>query len=390
MAKTSAYLFPTLVVGTALVVAGCSGSSSSRWGGGGNGEVGDTSGVQGVVVGAAETTEGVEETVDVIGDGISQAELPVGNEITSGTGEVVSATAGALGSVSGGLRDGLGDYRENDNFVGATAGGVTGAVDDVGETLVAAGGTVEALNTLPVLMQVDEETGLVTALGGTVEELGINVSTLGHELTLAVTDEDSPLAQATTELGGAIRPVLMEVDDGVGHVGDALVIGPVASDLLDEAAGVVVGVGSELGAMDPRLAGLEGTLGGVGALVSETGGLLTAGGEPGDLSGLDGLGDLLGGDGLPGESDVLGDLAGALEDLTGTLAGDAGGLPLEGGLGDLTATLDGLTNALTVDAEGGLGGEAEGSLLAADGDGLGQLTGALEGLTGTLTSGLGD
>lgn len=452
MAKTSAYLIPTLVVGATVVVAGCTGSSSSRWGGG-TGETGNSSAVEGTVVGSAATVAGVEETVTILGEGISQVDLPVGDEITSGTGEVVVATAGALGTVSDGLRDGMGNYRENDNYLGTTAGGVTGTVSDAGEAVAATGrtvgslgslpgleqldeqtglvtalgdaveefgfnlagegdasleagasvegagiaiaatghaaamtgGTVEGLNTLPVLMQVDEASGLVTALGGTVEELGMNIAAVGDELTLLVADEDSPLAGATTELGVAIRPVLIQGEEGLGHAGDALLIGPVASDMFDEASGVVIGGASEIGSQDPRLAGIESTLGGVGALLSGSGELLTAGGDSSGFAGLDGIGDRFGADGgLPeGSDDPMADLSAALEELTGRLADGGEGLPLDGsdGLGELTGALEGLTGML---ADGGDALPLDG------GDGLGELTGALEGLTGTLTGGLGD
>lgn len=450
MAKTSAYLVPTLVVGTALVVAGCSGSSSSRYGGGGGGgEVGNSSPAEGVMVGSAETVEGVEETVTILGEGISQVELPVGDEITSGTGEIVVATAGALGTVSDGLRDGMGNYRENDNYLGTTAGGVTGTVSDAGDAVAAtgrtvgalstlpgvkeldektglvsklggaveefgfkiaaegdatleagasvkdarividaaghaavqAGGAVEGLNTLPVLMQFDEKTGLVTALGGTVEDLGIKIATIGDELTLVVTDEDSPVAKSTTKLGVAIRPVLVKAEDGLGHAGDALVIGPVASDLLDKAAGVVVDSGAKIGAKDPRLAGLESTLGGVGAMVSASGGLLTAGGESGDLPGLGDLRGLVDEPGLPHGGDKLkGKLTGLLDDLRGRV--DEPGLPHGGDKlkGKLTGAQDKLTGVLA---------DGEDKLPLDGGDRLGKLTGALEGVTRKLTGGLG-
>ncbi|MCE8026907.1 MULTISPECIES: collagen-like triple helix repeat-containing protein [Halomonadaceae] len=378
-------LLPLAALTTAILLAGCSGTSSSSQplgnatgpgspggGNGGTGGVGDGSGggsgLERIAQSTSEASGGLGDTIATVGDAVTQLDAPLVGAITDGGGNVVIHLGDGVNTLADGIGAGLGDISENDNALGTTLAGVTGAVGHTGQAVSAAGTTVEALNTLPVFLQVDEATGLLTGLGGTVEELGGTVTATADALTLSLTDENAHLAGLTTELTAVVRPLVVDLGGITQNLGDALVVGPPASNLLQEVGGVVVMLGDDLASGDALLAGVGTTVTGAGQLIVDTGGLLSAnsnieGGllRTGPLSNTANEGNLLGGN--------TGLLGGAQKG--SLLAGDSGLI------GGVTGTVDGLTGSL-------LGGSQSGGLLGGDKGLLGGVTGTVDGLTGSL------
>ena len=318
---------------------------------------------------SSDVTGEVGKTIQVLGATISQAELPMVGTVTDGAGNVVSELGEGVGVLSTGIHDGLGDISNNDNAVGTTVSGATGLVSQVGEAVSETGNTVEALNTLPVLAQLDEASGVLTTVGGTVDSLGLKVTDLGDYLTLAFVGEDGAATELTTELTAVVRPLIINVDGAVKTVGQAIVITPVVSGLIGQVGSAVVVLGESIEQQDNIvLASAGGVVKGAGVLLVQLDGNLTM--APEESSGLDGLqtlevaqllneapsGNLI--SQLLGNELSLGDT-----DLLATLLNQDNNV-----LTGLTDTLDGLT----------------GGLLAERGDLVGQLTGSLGNPSGDL------
>jgi len=208
------------------------------------------------------------------------------------------------------------------------------------------------------------------------------------------TDEQGQLTGLTTELTGVVRPLVTNIGGATEVTGEALVVGPVANNLLTEAGTAVVVLGNDFeDENNAVLAGLGGTVEGVGTLVVDAGGILTVSdGEPGgdlfELSGLLGdsvsplenltgtTGGLLGGD----TSELIGTDAGLIGTVGGVLGAEEGGL-LDSG--------DGLVGTVGDTVDGVLGGE-EGGLLDS-GDGLvGTVGDTVDGVLGGEEGGLLD
>lgn len=411
-------LFPMATLVLAISLAGCSGSSdisqpldggnggmeagdgSASGGGSGNGDDGDSmqsSSVERVIQDGSGVTGGAGDTVTALGGAIQQVDSPLLGGVTDGSGQVLKDLGDGVNLLSDGLNNGLGSISTNDNALGTTLAGASGLVSQTGVAVSDAGGIVEGLGSLPVLMQVEEGAGVLASLGGTVDQLGGTVTAVGDQLTFTLTDEDG----LTTELTGVVRPLLVNLEGTTQRLGDTLVVGPVGNNLLGQAGEAVVLLGDRLGD-DVKLAGVGDLVTSTGLLVGDTGGLLTRresgslelglpgvkGGlvdtDNGLLNGLDGLtgGLLVGDNGLVvGDNSLLASTlsaqGGLLDDPALVLGGLDGGLL--GGDGGLLGGLTGTT--------GGLLGGSEGSLLGEEG-GLGSgVSGTVDGVVGGLLGG---
>lgn len=290
----------TQLITLALVLgvsAGCSGSSSKSVkanndtdmvsGGGGSNGNGDSgaggsaaraSSVQVLAAATGDTGEAAAATVKTLGRSISQIELAGSDAVTSGTGEVIINTGEAVERLSAGIGDGLGDLNDNDNALGTTVAGATGAVAETGEAVSAAGDTVESINTLPVFAQLDQSTGLLTQAGNTVGELGGVVTKLGDTLTVQFTKDQGHLSGLSREMTAVIRPLVNYTGGTLQHTGDALIVGSIANTILTETGTAVVQLGQTVGSSDSAvISDLGGTVEGVGYLVVATGGVLSVG-----------------------------------------------------------------------------------------------------------------
>ncbi|MBR9773043.1 MAG: hypothetical protein GYB54_18195, partial [Gammaproteobacteria bacterium] len=357
---------------------GSGGDGSGGDGGDGDGSDGGDGGdgiarssLEGVFLATADTSDGVDTTLTDIGNGISQqSAVPQLASVTEPAGTIVSETGDAVGDISSGIRDGVGSLSTNDNYLGTTAAGVTNGVGELGQAVSATGDTVAGLGELPVVMELDARTGLVTKLGTTVNGLGGKVERAGDALSVNFEDSSEVLGATTTKLGVALRPVLLGTDGKVTRVGQALVLPAQAGNLLLRTGGTLADLGQRIGERYSLLGGAGDSVTGSGNIVIATGELL--GGGEGDNGSGGGLGGLLDGDtSAPedGRTDLERTVASAGQ--TGAGAGDA-----------VTALGDGISQQ-------SLGGRGEFVT-----DGLGNVISnggqAVSGLSNGLDNGLGN
>ncbi|MFW5954460.1 MAG: collagen-like triple helix repeat-containing protein [Guyparkeria sp.] len=280
---------------------------------------------------------------------------------------------------AGGLDEGLGNYRENDNFLGTTFAAGSKGLGESGDVVVASGEMVESMNGMPVFMQVDESSGAVTALGGTVSDLGVKVTDAGDRFAAEFSD-DTTIGKGTAQLSAVVQPVMMQTEDGVGYAGDALLIGPVASKMLDQSAALFIKGAGVAGAADPRLSGPEKMMTGGAQMVSGGGKLLTAGGDAGNPPGFDGMtpGDIEGMKaGLGPVGDAVSMLGGAISQVETPV-----GSEVTSGAGEVLVQAGASISALDVSGSGQLVGALDGSASISN-----VLQAPVEQLSDTLTGG---
>ncbi|WP_081875460.1 collagen-like triple helix repeat-containing protein [Tepidicaulis marinus] len=338
-------------------------------GGGGSAEpASETQATENIVQDAATITQGVGQTLFLAGIAVSQEDLPLDQELQDHTIHMLGSTGSGVYQVSKGLDDGLGSLGTNDNAVGTTAAGTSKAVSSTGDAVSASGRAVAALDSLPVFLQVEENSGALTMVGENIGKLGLQISEGAEGVALQFEDPDSPLGSASRQLTLAIRPIVANVEGTTRKVGDAIVIGPMGSELLSEAGSAITMAGDELADQNAAFTGVARSVGGAGALVRDTGGLISSG---------EGSGGGLTGGGLP--TDTL---------LAALSGGEGAGLPTDAVLGQLTDSglpTDDLLGSLT---EGGLPTDQLTGLVG--GEGADPVTGLVGGLTGGLSGGSED
>ena len=348
--------------------ASVGGSGGSGSGGGGAEPAAETQATENIVQDAATVTEGVGQTLLLASFAVSQEDLPIEDELRDPVLDVARSGGTSLYQATFALDQGLGELGTNDNAVGTTAYRGTRAVAETGGAVTATGELISALDTLPVFMQVEENSGALTMIGENVSAVGLTFSEEAEGLALQFEDPNSPLGSAGVQLTAAIRPIVANVEGTTRKVGDALVIGPMGSEALGEAGGAIIMAGDELTAQNIAFAGLGKSVGGAGALVRDTGGLISSG---------EGSGGGLTGGGLP--TDTL---------LAALSGGEGAGLPTDAVLGQLTDSglpTDDLLGGLT---EGGLPTDQLTGLVG--GEGADPVTGLVGGLTGSLSGGSED
>lgn len=366
-----------LALAISFTLAACGSSSDGPGaglgdgGGGGGGSAepaSETQATENIVQDAATVTEGIAQTVFLAGFAVSQEDLPIEDELRDPVLDVARSGGASLYQATFALDQGLGELGTNDNAVGTTGYRGTRAVAATGGAVTATGELISALDTLPVFMQVEESSGALTIIGENVSAVGLTFSEEAEGLALQFEDPNSPLGSAGVQLTAAIRPVVANVEGTTRKVGDALVIGPMGSEVLGEAGSAIIMAGDELTAQNIAFTGLGKSVGGAGALVRDTGGLISSG---------EGSGGGLTGGGLP--TDTL---------LAALSGGEGAGLPTDAVLGQLTDSglpTDDLLGSLT---EGGLPTDQLTGLVG--GEGADPVTGLVGGLTGGLSGGSED
>jgi len=332
----------------ALVLGGCSSSSDDPTGS--SGIQRSSSPSENIATDTSDVVAGAGQTLSLLGMAIRQEDTPLPAGVTDGAGNVMSEAGFGVSNAALQLHDGLGKLEQNDNAIGTTLSGIPVIVAGTGNAVAAGGDAVPALAELPVFMQVEDSSGALTQIGTSLADAGIQISETAEGFAVEMRDPNSPIGSATTQLTVAVRPVLFQVEDGLQQAGDAIVIGPAANDLLNEAGSAIILAGQDLGRQNIAFLGVSRSVQGTGRLVQGAGGLLTTG-KGGGGTGLptDALLASLGGGGLPTD-DLLGGVTGSLsggaggglptDQLLGGLTGDeAGGDPVTGLLNGLTGSL---------------------------------------------------
>jgi hypothetical protein len=364
--------------------------------------------VEKTVEDSSDVTGEVGKTIEVLGATISQTELPVLGTVTDGAGNVVSSIGEGVTDLSSGLDNGVGNISENDNALGTTIAGATGLVSKTGNVVSETGTIVASLETLPVLAQLDEASGVLTTVGGTLDSLSLKVTSIGDYLTLAFVGEGGAASSLTQNLTAVVRPLIINVDGVIKNVGQAIVITPAVTGLIENVGSGVVVLGESFDKQDNIvLASAGGVVKGVGQLLVQVDGNLAIDAEESDAVGLSAFaltglladndsGDLLNqllDNGLSlGETSLLAELINQdqplLASLTQVLDGLTGGsLGLLGSNGDgLLNTVGGVTGSLTGGGVLNTVGGVTGGLTGSEGDGL--VGGVLNTVGGVTDGGL--
>ncbi|WP_237668611.1 collagen-like triple helix repeat-containing protein [Vibrio toranzoniae] len=158
------------------------------------------------------------------GTNVSQSELSNSlDSLTTGSGEVLVNLGEVVTALGDGLPLGSTALKIDDAYVSRTLQGTANATEKLGTTVVTAGDTVAQLDALPVFVQLNDRTGLLTYTGMTVSDLGGKVENIGGWLQYQ-TSEEGNLYGLSEQLGTMTAPILVQADGMIDLKGNALVI----------------------------------------------------------------------------------------------------------------------------------------------------------------------
>lgn len=199
-----------------LAMTACSGSGSGSMASGGSGqEVTEDD-----VAVSTQSRNIVSET----GSSVSQSELSTTlDTLTTGSGEVLVNLGEVVTALGDGLPLGTTSLEVDDAYVTNTLQGAANATEKLGTTVVSAGDAVAQLDALPVFVQLNERTGLLTYTGMTVSDLGGTVENVGGWLQYQTSEEGS-LYGLSEHLGAMTAPILVQAGDMIDLKGNALIL----------------------------------------------------------------------------------------------------------------------------------------------------------------------
>ncbi|NAW57160.1 MULTISPECIES: collagen-like triple helix repeat-containing protein [unclassified Vibrio] len=235
-----------------LSVAGCSGSGSGSASGGGGGS--DVNSVASATDDDAKQDDNnvnddvAEEDgnlVTDVGNVISQGDLPdYADSITTGSGDVLVNLGGVVTELGSGLP--LDPASLDGNYLNTTLEGATGALAQTGTMVVSAGDAIAQLDALPVFVQLNDQTGILTYAGGTVSELGGTLEQVGDTLQFHVADENGGLYNLAATLSAVTAPLVTETNGMIDLKGNALVLFQDTDDLQENGPQFVFLTGNNL------------------------------------------------------------------------------------------------------------------------------------------------
>lgn len=169
-------------------------------------------------------TQASKNIITESGAVISQSQLTENlDSITTGSGEILVN----LGAVVSTLGEGVPIVNQqlalDETYLTTTLQGVSEASTGVGTTVVSAGSAIQQLDALPIFVQLNNHTGLLTYTGETVSSLGGEVESLGEWLTLH-TSESGGLYGLSEHLSAMTAPVVIQANDMIDLKGNALIL----------------------------------------------------------------------------------------------------------------------------------------------------------------------
>ncbi|MCG9559675.1 collagen-like triple helix repeat-containing protein [Vibrio kanaloae] len=204
-----------------LMITACSGNGSGTIASGGNGP--ETT-EEDVVGPQSVSPQSDSNLLSEAGNNVSQSELSNSlDSITTGSGEVLVNLGEVVTALGDGLPLGSTALEIDDAYVSRTLQGTANATEKLGTTVVSAGDTVAQLDALPVFVQLNDRTGLLTYTGVTVSDLGGTVENIGGWLQYQ-TSEEGNLYGLSEQLGTMTAPILVQADGMIDLKGNALVI----------------------------------------------------------------------------------------------------------------------------------------------------------------------
>lgn len=185
------------------------------------------------------------ETVTGLGDAVSHSPLTdYANSLTTGSGEVLVNLGAVVSGTGNTLTNGLATF--DDSMINDTGAGVSKVTSQVGSTIVSTGDAVAQLDALPVFVQLNDKTGVLTYTGRKVSELGGKVEQVGDTLEFHFSDEDGGLYSLSSTLSATTAPILTEVDGMLDLKGNALILFENKADIKPAIGQLVYVTGSSL------------------------------------------------------------------------------------------------------------------------------------------------
>lgn len=204
-----------------LMITACSGSGSGTVA---SGSSGPETTEEDVVSPQPVSPQSDKNLLSETGTNVSQSELSNSlDSLTTGSGEVLVNLGEVVTALGDGLPLGSTALQIDDAYVSRTLQGTANATEKLGTTVVTAGDTVAQLDALPVFVQLNDRTGLLTYTGMTVSDLGGKVENIGGWLQYQ-TSEEGNLYGLSEQLGTMTAPILVQADGMIDLKGNALVI----------------------------------------------------------------------------------------------------------------------------------------------------------------------
>ncbi len=214
------------IVTSIFLLSGCSGSGMVAGSASTNGSTSTQDDLSSQSGDTDETTNIVTDS----GNMISQGSLPETlNSITSGSGDILVNLGEAVSTLGDALVFNSVDIDEN--YLSNLVEGVAQTTTKLGTTVDSVGTTVAQLDVLPVFVQLNNGTGILTYAGGTVSELGGVVENVGGWLEYHTGDESGALYGLTHTLSAMTVPIVVQTADMLNVKGNALVLFEDATEL---------------------------------------------------------------------------------------------------------------------------------------------------------------
>lgn len=213
----------------ALAVAACSGNGSVASNNSGSSQ--DVTSKDVTTDTANTSSQSDKNIVSESGGVISQSQLTdTLDTITTGSGDVLVNLGEVVSALGDGLPLGTSSLEVDNSYVSTTLQGATKATTQLGTTVVSTGDAIAKLDALPVFVQLNNKTGLLTYTGETVSDLGGTVENVGQWLEYH-TSEQGGLYGLTEGVSVMTAPILVQVGDMIDLKGHALVIVDKPQDL---------------------------------------------------------------------------------------------------------------------------------------------------------------
>ncbi|MBY8297618.1 collagen-like triple helix repeat-containing protein [Vibrio fluvialis] len=213
----------------ALAVAACSGNGSVASNNSGSSQ--DVTSKDVTTDTANTSSQSDKNLVSESGGVISQSQLTdTLDTITTGSGDVLVNLGEVVSALGDGLPLGTSSLEVDNSYVSTTLQGATKATTQLGTTVVSTGDAIAQLDALPVFVQLNNKTGLLTYTGETVSDLGGTVENVGQWLEYH-TSEQGGLYGLTEGVSVMTAPILVQVGDMIDLKGHALVIVDKPQDL---------------------------------------------------------------------------------------------------------------------------------------------------------------
>lgn len=208
-----------------------------------------------------------------LGDAVSHSPLTdYANSLTTGSGEVLVNLGAVVAETGNTLTHGLATY--DDSMINDTGAGVSKVTTQVGSTVVATGDTIAQLDALPVFVQLNDKTGVLSYSGRTVSELGGKLEQVGDTLEFHFSDENGGLYGLSSTLSATTAPILKEVDGLLDLKGNALILFENKADIKPALGQLVYVTGSSLKeGTQALLSDKQGMVRGVGEVLVGSNGL---------------------------------------------------------------------------------------------------------------------